>query len=160
MNLKNKKAQEEMVGFGLIIIIVSIILLVFISFALTRPSKTQAESYEVESFLQAVLQYTSECESYLGNLSVEKLIYSCKKNEFCLNEKPACEVLRNTLYEIIDNSWKIENTMFSAYELKIFSENEELMSFSKGNKINNFKGTIQKLPKNVEITMNVYYSSE
>ncbi|MBI2057207.1 hypothetical protein HYT91_03060 [Candidatus Pacearchaeota archaeon] len=60
---KNKIGQEEMVGFALIIILVSVILLVFLAFSLNKPKTEATESYEVNSFLQSSLQYTSSCQT-------------------------------------------------------------------------------------------------
>jgi hypothetical protein len=157
-NKFNKKGQEEMIGFGFIIIIVAVILLIFISFAIMRPSEGAAvESYEIESFIQSMLQYTTNCEDYRGHLSIQELIYSCQKNDVCSNGDLACEVLRDTLFEIVDESWKIENRPVEAYDLKIIVEEEELLSFSKGNKTDNFKGSTQKLPKEVDVMLSVYY---
>ncbi len=46
-----KKAQEELVGFALIIIIVAVILLFLIVFSLRSNEKEAVESYEVNSFI-------------------------------------------------------------------------------------------------------------
>ena len=43
-----KKAQEEIVGFSMIIVIVAVILLIFLSFSLKSPPKSEVESFEVE----------------------------------------------------------------------------------------------------------------
>ena len=65
MEIKRKKAQEEMVGFALIIILVAVILLIFLGFSLRDQEKETIESYEVESFIQSFLQYTSDCRDNL-----------------------------------------------------------------------------------------------
>jgi len=57
----NRKGQEEIVGFALIIIIVAVILLVFLAFSLNKPEKEDLENYVVKGFLDATLAYTSEC---------------------------------------------------------------------------------------------------
>jgi len=57
----NKKAQEEMVGFALIIIVVAVILLVFLSIGLRKDGREDVESYEVASFIQSLLQYHTSC---------------------------------------------------------------------------------------------------
>ena len=68
--VEEKKGQEEMVGFALILILVAIIVLVFIGFSIRSPEKESVESYEVESFLQSMLQYTTECENNVEKLPV------------------------------------------------------------------------------------------
>ena len=55
---KNRRGQEEIVGFVVIVVIVVIILLFFLVFSLTS-EKDIPESYEAASFLQAALTYTT-----------------------------------------------------------------------------------------------------
>src|SRR3989338_8353081 len=98
MRLK-KHAQEEMVGFALIIIVVAVILLVFIGFSIRKPQKENVESYEVANFIQSFLDYTTKCKdsANLEYLSIQKLIFYCNNKETCLDGKDACEVLDSTL---------------------------------------------------------------
>jgi len=155
---KNKKAQEEMIGFGFIIIIVAVILLIFISFIVMRPDKGAVESYEIESFIQSMLLYTSDCEILgLGHASIQKLIYNCKKGDSCTNDKDSCEVLEETIEEILEASWQIEDRPVEAYSLQIISGSEIMLDISKGNKTGNFKGSTQKLHSDVSVIFNVYY---
>lgn len=153
----NKRGQEEMIGFGLIIVIVAVILLIFISFVAFNKESGDVENYEIESFIQSMLQYTTECEDYLGYLSVQKLIYSCEKNEFCLNKENSCDVLENTLSGIVDSSWQIENRPIEAYELQIINNEKDMILINKGNKTNNYKSSMQILPKEVSIVFSAYY---
>ena len=157
----NKHAQEEMVGFALIIIIVSVILLIFLSFSLRSSERMEIQSYEVEGFIQSFLQYTSDCEDSLEALSVQKLIFSCDDNEKCLDGRSACEAMDFTLKEICEKSWTVgEDTPVRGYELRITSDESEIFLFNKGNVTQNYKGAIQdfvKRGKNYEISFNVYY---
>ncbi len=156
MKVKTKKAQEEMVGFALIIVIVAVILLIFVGFSLTR--KTEAvESYEVESFIQAMMQQTSDCRDNLERLPVQSLILRCRSNGKCIDDRDACQVLKETLEEIMAESWKIGNTPVAGYNLSITSENELVMSISEGNKTSNYKGSFQKLPRDIDVLLNIYY---
>jgi len=159
VKIKKKSGQEEMIGFALIVIIVAVIILIFISFSLTRPQKEPVESYEVESFIQSLLQYTSDCEDNLGYLSVQKLIASCFDNEICVSGKTACEVMNSTLKGIIDESWKVgEKNPTKGYSLEILSGTEKIISFEEGNATNNYKGAMQPLGRNnIEVVFNAYY---
>lgn len=152
----SKKAQEEMVGFAFIIIIVSVILLIFLSLTISKP-KTEIESYKIESFVQSFLQYTSSCEDNLEYLSMQKVIFRCQSKGFCLDERSACEVLNETVKEIIGEIWKIENRPVEGYDFEILSEGEEMLKLTKGNRTNNYKGSFQGLPKDIDITFRVYY---
>lgn len=155
-NNKNKRGQEEMVGFALIIVIVAVILLIFVGFSLTR--KTEAvESYEVESFIQAMMQQTSDCRDNLERLDVQSLILRCRSNGKCIDDRNTCDVLKETLEEIMAESWKIGNTPVIGYNLSITIENEIVMSISEGNKTINYKGSFQKLQHDIDILLNIYY---
>jgi hypothetical protein len=141
------KAQEEMIGFALIMIVVAVILVIFLGFYLRSSQKDVVESYEVESFVQATLHYTSDCKNNLGYRSVQNLIFDCFQEETCLSGIESCEVLRITLEGIIEESWKIENRPIKGYELSINSEETEILMISNGNQTGNSRGTAQDFSK-------------
>jgi len=151
----NKRAQEEMVGFALIIIIVAIIIIVFVSLTITKP-RQEVESYEVESFIQALLQHTSTCESNLEFLDIQGLISKCKSGFKCLDERDSCEVLNETLKDMVSKSWQIKDRPAKGYELKIVSDQKELIAISDGNKTADYKGSIQRL-SGFDMSFKVYY---
>ncbi len=155
-SLTSKRAQEEMVGFALIIIIVAIILLIFLSFTITRPVE-RVQSYEVESFLQSVMSYTTDCRDNAGILPVNDLILRCESNIRCIDERYACDVLKETLENIMSESWKIGNTPVIGYNLSITSDNEIVMVIDEGNKTNNYKTSSSTLPRDTNVVLNVYY---
>ncbi len=146
---KSKKAQEEMVGFGLIIIIVAIILLVFLGFAIKKPQKEMVESYEVESFIQAILSYTTDCGDYTqSHNSVQQLIFKCRNNEICEDDRNSCDVLNSTLSGLIDESWKIgAEWPTKAYSLNISVNQNQMLLLEKGNSTANSKGSVQEFSK-------------
>lgn len=159
--MKRKKAQEEMVGFALIIIVVAVILLIFLGFALRKQQKEIVESYEVESFIQAFLQYTTDCRDNLEYLSIQKLIFDCYGGEMCLDGRSACDALNSTLKEILEESWKVEGDRpVKGYELKIASDEEEILLITKGNLTGNSKGAMQEFSRSgnlIEIFFTAYY---
>ena len=156
-----RKAQEEMVGFALIIVIVSVILLVFLGFFLRNPKNVEIKSYEVENFIQSVLQTTSTCEDAREFLSVQDLIFIYEDDETCLNGDSAQEILVSTLNAISEKSWNVgENAPIKGYELKIVSEDSELFLLNEGNLTKNYRGASQpftKGRKDYDITFNLYY---
>ncbi len=159
----NKKAQEEMIGFALIIIIVAVIMLVFLSLSLRSPEKQAVESYEVDSFIQAFLQYDTDCEeTYETNyLSVQELIFNCNEEEKCLDERDICEVLESTLRGITDECWKIGvDYPVQGYQMNITVNKEELISFQEGNVTRNYKGSgydFTQRGNRIDILFTVYY---
>lgn len=153
-----KRAQEEMVGFALIIIVVSIILLVFVGFSLRGNEKESVESYEVESFIQAALQYTTTCEDNFEPLSVQKVIYQCGSGEMCLNGENPCQVMESTLTDLTRSSWKTGSERpVKGYEMQVISRNQTLVNITDGNKTINSKGSVQYLPREIEIYFTAYY---
>jgi len=158
---KKKKAQEEIVGFALIIIIVAVILLFFINFYIRSGEKESVESYEADSFIQALLHYTTDCEDYLENLSIQDLILECDDDTLCLDYRKTCDVLNSTLRNIVDKTWRVgEDEPVKGYELNITANQKEILSFIEGNITRNYKGAEQSLPKSgylIKIFFRAYY---
>lgn len=155
LNKKPTKAQEEMVGFGLIIILVAIIFIVFISFYIRKPSQP-TEDYEAGSFIQAVLQYTTVCqEADMENLSVQKLIFKCQSGNPCeYRSMDPCQILNNTIKGIVRESWEADSkSPIKGYSFVInVSEDrgrteEILLKIDSGVVTNNYRGSEQDLGK-------------
>jgi len=161
MKKRNSRAQEEIVGFALIIIIVAVILLVFLGFYLSSPDKDTVKSYEAESFIASSLQYTTECRDNFGALSVQDLIFDCYEEEKCLDGTDTCEVLNSSLKAILEQSWNIgENTPIKGYNLRIISEEKEILLLNKGEKTGNSKGSTQEFVKrgnSFQVFFTIYY---
>jgi len=160
-NKIKKRAQEEMVGFALIMIIVAVVLLVLLSISLRSPQQEEVESYEVDSFIQSFLQYTSDCRDNLEYLDIQELIFDCNDERMCTDERDTCEVLDSTIKEILGESWKVgAERPVIGYELKILSESKEILSLSEGNQTQNYKGSKQSLVKRgdeLDIFFTAYY---
>ena len=159
---RRKKAQEEMVGFALIIILVAIILLVFLGFSLRNPAKENIESYEVDSFLQSAIQYTTKCENNLERLSIRKLIFSCYAKEQCLDGKDSCDILKSDLSRILDESWPTgEERPVKGYEFRILTDkNNTILELKKGATTKGSKGSSQDFFKGntlIKIEFKAYY---
>jgi hypothetical protein len=158
--MMNKKSQEEMVGFAVIIILVAVVLLVLLGFLLRSPQKEAVESYEVQSFIDSSLQYTSDCEDNLGFLAVEKLIISCEEERTCIDERNSCEVLNSTLKNIIEKAWNYGNqSAIKGYKLKIIANEQESLALSGGNETGSYKGSSETFAgrgKEYEVSLNIY----
>ena len=147
-----------MVGFAMIIILVIVIIIVFLGFSLRDYEKETIESYEVESFIQSFLHYTSDCRDNLEFLSVQKLISGCSNNVKCLDGRLTCEVLEPILKGIVEESWSIgAERPIKGYELKINSFGEEILKLKEGNITSNSKGSVQFLPNKIEIFFTAHY---
>lgn len=162
----NKRGQEEMVGFALIIIIVSVVILFLLAFSLKSKDKENVESYELSSFLQSTLQYTTSCQVNGKNLSVQNLIFECADGASCdgfegtLGES-SCDRLNSDLSGILNGSWPAgpENPV-KGYNFTISANEVELVSLAKGNVTSNYKGTVQSLARgsdSLRIMFKTYY---
>lgn len=148
--VKSKRSQEEMIGFALIIIIVAVILLVFLSLSLRQKTHEPIESYEASSFIQVVLDYTTEYES--EPLPVKDLIKKCVKYN------GGCETLEVELENILEKSWQLkQDGTMKGYNFKIVLEEEEIFKMQKGNETINYKSSIQSLPDKVDVVFDIYY---
>jgi len=157
--IKNKRAQEEIVGFVLIIVMVMVAILFILGFYLRGDHSEGMESYEAESFLQSALQYTTECGNYRGYFSVQELIGECSGDGLCQDGKNACEVLNLTMSNLTRESWDIgENRPVKGYSLSMEIGSRELISIKEGRESGDFRGTLQILPKNsIEVRFRAYY---
>lgn len=152
--LSRKSGQEEMVGFGLIIVLVAIIFIVFIAVYLKKPVKV-TEDYEARSFIQATLQYTTMCEDTKGNVTVQDLITKCKENDLCsYRNMDPCQILNNTIKGIIRESWESSPNGFVkgySFEINISEDRgeseENLVKIESGVVTNNYRGSIQDYGK-------------
>ncbi|MDP2628496.1 MAG: hypothetical protein Q8P15_01205 [Nanoarchaeota archaeon] len=141
---KIKKAQEEMVGFAIIIILVSIILVVFLGLSLGNKNEITTESYETNSFVHSTLQYTTGCSDSYEYLSIQKLIIACSNNEICSEGNNSCEILENNLGEILEASWNVgEGSKNKGYSLNISSDDGEIFFEKEGNETLNSRAGFQ-----------------
>jgi hypothetical protein len=158
--MMNKKGQDEMVGFAVIVIIVAVGLLILLSFLIRSPSKGNTESYQVESFIQSALQYTSDCENDIEFLSVQGLIISCENGEKCLDGKDSCDVLNSTMIDLVNQGWNVgTQSAVKGFEIKIAVDNQERLAIKEGNETSNFKGNFQDFARSgrsYEVSLNIY----
>lgn len=161
--MTNKKGQEEMIGFAMIVIIVAVILLVLLGIALNKPQTSTVESYEVESFILSMLQHTTSCstDSGLSYKDVEDLIAECNDEQVCGDGKTTCAVLNSTLGGIMSGAWKTgQDAPVKGYALNITSRGTELTMLMQGNATSNYKTGFQSFSKrgtSYSIYFNVYY---
>ena len=142
----SKRSQSEIIGFAVIIVIVSIIGLIFLSFSIGRGDETKKTSAEISDFLQSSMYHTTNCATgYIPNYkSIQDLIKSCYRNENCINlDKMACAALKEDFSKIVEYSFNVsEDHPNKAYKLNIYYEDleiegkEYIMNFTEG-KFNN-----------------------
>jgi len=146
--MKNKKAQEEMVGFALIIILIAVIFVAFLGFSLRERQTEKIESKEVIKFMAAVLGVSVKCGDY-DLKSIEDLISECNKGKYCSGQD-SCKVLEASLQEILNSSWNLqEQSPVKGYSLNITKVQDKtpLVEISAGNVTRQAKWTYQDYAK-------------
>ena len=160
---RKKKGQEEMVGFILIVVFVSVILLVFLGISLQNKD-AGIESQEVEKFISSFLPYTTDCKIDAKNVSIKELIFKCGDNlgndADCSNGRTSCRILEDTLEDIVEVSWNVgDQYPDKGYELTVLSNDRVILSFADGSPTNSYKGSFQNFAKgsdSTEIIFRVY----
>ena len=105
----NKKAQEEIVGFVLIMILVSVIFMVFLGITLRNPSTSERKSETAYQFLESSMEQTSDCAIFSrpNLLNLEDLISECFSSDSdCSNGQSSCESLNETVGSLLNSSWR------------------------------------------------------
>ncbi len=120
--MMKKKAQEEMVGFVLIIVLVAVIALIFLGISLRSNTTVEAQqSKEIDSLLTGIAQYTTDCEKPRDRQhDVEDVIVMCYNNDVCEDGRAACEVLIEDLRGIVESVYSVEQgSRVSYYSLSV-----------------------------------------
>jgi len=100
MERKSKKAQQEMIGFVVIILLIVIVGIIFLSFSLHRSKRSIAYEYqEVNDLLYAMMQYTTNC----NYKKMQEVIRDCINGEKC-KDKDACKYVREELENIFNKT--------------------------------------------------------
>jgi hypothetical protein len=153
-----KQAQEEMVGFVLIIILITVIGLIFMFF-MSRQSKPYQPSSEVESFLQSSLLYTTSCQS--APSSIQYLAESCYNNQQCSDGRSSCEVLNETMAGLIESAFNVqEESRYKAYRFNIALYGSSILDLKKGNSTANTYGSEVNFftsAGNMNMTLRLYF---
>ena len=117
----NNKAQEEIVGFVAIVLIVSIILIVFLGIFL-RKDKSGLGSVEVSQFLDAIMETTTTCSVGGYYKEYSELVKRCNEGLDCSGEN-SCDILKKYTKEMIENSWNFgDDNVKKAYMFDVVFE--------------------------------------
>lgn len=126
--IKCKKAQQEIMGFTLIVVLVVIIMLVFLTISVRKSKseigKISIEDAEISNFLSASMGYTTDCvinEPFYADL--EDLVKECRQGaeSSCADGRKVCGVAQGEYEKMISELWlsgesrHIKYTKLSAY---------------------------------------------
>ena len=144
--LINNNAQEEMTGFAMIIIIVSIVGLVILTFMLRKSSDSGFNNYEIQQFLDSTARIKSTCKLPLGssNLRISDLIQECYSSSAnaCESGEQTCASLQSAYQDIIGKSWNINpDSQYTGFKIDIFFKpSSNSSSISPSNMLNISQG--------------------
>jgi len=142
--MKKNKAQHEIAGFVLIVLVVTVIGVVFFGIMFAKGNEPEYNSVEISKLLEASMYYTTDCaiKRVPQYSNIQELIRECweRGDEVrCLVDgKGVCIALETTLENIINKSLEIgEENPNKAYKLDIYFSSEdipdeEVLSLSKG----------------------------
>lgn len=110
MLIKKKKAQEEIVGFVMIVVIVAIIGLIFLGITVRNKSEPlEKKSKDVSRFLESAMEYTTSCaiRNEPDYSSIGELLKNCFNKDKCISGQDACAALDSTISALINSAWKV-----------------------------------------------------
>ena len=123
--IKNK-AQEEIIGFVVIMLVVAVIFVIFLGIYISKNSEESFDSSEISQFLDSAMEFTTECSIYstgYNYLNVQQLFIECQKGSLCYDGQTACEVLEITLTNLTESAWSFgQNRPEKGYEYEIIYE--------------------------------------
>lgn len=159
--MKNiKKSQEEMIGFVMIIILVSVISVILLGIAIRRDPQIR-EDARINSFLYSMMGVTSDCQtSPEFVLDYRSLLEKCYEGGgTCLDDREICDVLDEVSQELLEVYFRGRREELEGYAYEIYLEDEEIYSFDKGNLSGSIRGGAASIPYrggNIYLELEVY----
>lgn len=121
--MKNKRAQIEMVGLVVIVLLIVMGIIFFLKFSIQNKQspleKSTIESIEANNLLNALLKATV-CDK--EKISVEQAIEQCKQNIEICDQSP-CKFTKTKIEEIFKSSLDEKTT----YTIEILADNKQLI---------------------------------
>ena len=117
MDKVRKKAQEEIVGFVIIVVLVAVITIIFLGISLRNGNNQKSlESEQIASFLSAVGEVTTNCTIPENSpKTISQLIVRCSDGDICSDEISSCKVLEENLKGMLDSSYLVGQDSFVRY---------------------------------------------
>jgi len=138
--MRDKKAQEEVVGFAVVVVLVSVIFVIILGFSMNKPTTQDKQSTDVRQFLESIREVTTDC-SLSGSIpaNLKELMGACYSRTYCSSGAKACDELNNTMKDILEASYSpSEEAHIKAYIFSIdfetsSSQRENLITQKSGN---------------------------
>jgi len=124
----SRRAQEEIVGFILIVVILAVILVIILGISLNKSTTTRGESVIAYQYLESIMEQTTTC--LLGQntppLKLDALISECYATDtLCEDLTTSCETLNTTLHTLLTAAWHVTpDTKLKGYKLSSIYSSE------------------------------------
>jgi len=100
MEIRGRKAQEEMLGFAFVIVLVVIIGFVILFLTLrSSSSPIEKESSRVNNLLNSISYFTTSCEKR----NIQQLILACRRGELACGQD-SCELVKTHISGILSEA--------------------------------------------------------
>ena len=153
----SNKAQEEMVGFAILVVVVAVVGLIFLAISLRSSSSNEISSLLVQQFSESFITSTSECNlgTWPSLASFATVFDSCYNNPSskCDSGKSSCSYLNESIPQIINSVWKIApESAFNGATYKVIfkdrvsGDEKEYLSKSWGNRTGDSMGGESIIP--------------
>lgn len=143
-----RKGQEEIVGFGALLVVLAIVGVILLGMYLRSPVPETGAFPEGASFLDALPQVTSSCALQGDRLiSVHELLVQCitQPGKRCASEESVCAVMNSTLHSLVTEAFQsgggIEGYRFTVSE----PNTPPALTLSEGN-CSSYRGDQRFLP--------------
>jgi len=102
--LNNKRSQQEIMGFVLIVVIIVVVGVVFLGISLRKAPALNTEDLEISNFLTSSTKYTTDCvlDPPLP-ADLKEVIGACYAGKTCIDGRLACDVLNKTYLDILNS---------------------------------------------------------
>jgi hypothetical protein len=120
---KNKKTQQEIVGFVIIVVIVAVIGVIFLGIYLKPQATISTKDAEINNLLISTSKYTTDCykDSEPNYRTIEDLVVDCYQYKKCGNGNTSCSVLNQTYSGLLGRVWLTgETSAVKYYEIKAY----------------------------------------
>jgi len=155
-----KKAQEEMFGFALIVVLVMVVGLVFLSIGLrnTKSEVKAVQDIKVDNFLDALLQYTTNYTLDSLPEDVKSLIQDCEIGKSLDGGISSCDALNRTVNSIVVGSWCGENECpDKGYHFEVTdSSGGSMQVLDIGNQTKSYRFADRIVPPSIDVRITVY----
>ena len=108
----DKKGQQEIVGFVLIVVLVVIGLMFSLIYSFSDKDEIKEDDISLGNLMSSILDYTTDCSVDGEKQTVLDLLTNCESGKGCDNdERTSCELLQEELELIIAATYQTESSV-------------------------------------------------